>query len=103
MKPSKNKTLTKLYKEQAGICAYCGNQMLLGLDNSNHDKHISLDHIIPSSKGGLTTRFNLVACCRKCNSSKGNKPLIVYLSRITNGEPQKHPMYNHPANFSYIN
>ena len=40
-------------------CTYCGSQDAL-----------SLDHVIPWSRGGQDTLANLVTACRSCNSSK---------------------------------
>jgi 5-methylcytosine-specific restriction endonuclease McrA len=44
-------------------CAYCGR-------SAN-----TIDHVQPKSRGGKDTWENLVACCLKCNSSKGDKTL----------------------------
>ena len=44
-------------------CAYCG------------DEADAVDHIIPVSRGGPHVQENLVAVCKPCNSSKGNKLL----------------------------
>lgn len=46
-------------------CVYCQISLT--------PKNRSLDHIIPLSKGGQHHIDNLVACCRTCNSKKGNK------------------------------
>lgn len=45
-------------------CQYCG----LVLPSSD----LTLDHVIPRSRGGLSTWENLVACCHECNREKGN-------------------------------
>jgi len=46
-------------------CQYCGE---------NHSAHnLTFDHVIPRSKGGLTTWENVVAACSDCNMLKGNK------------------------------
>ncbi|MFO7715979.1 HNH endonuclease [Desulfosarcina sp.] len=42
-------------------CAYCGSRA----------KPITLDHVIPRSRGGKTDFDNCVACCRACNLKKG--------------------------------
>jgi len=34
-----------------------------------------LDHVVPRSRGGLSTWENLVACCHDCNRRKGNQML----------------------------
>jgi 5-methylcytosine-specific restriction endonuclease McrA len=44
-------------------CAYCESE-----DN------LTLDHIVPQSKGGSDTTRNVVACCHSCNQSKGHTP-----------------------------
>ena len=44
-------------------CAYCGKA----------EKSLTLDHVIPRSKGGKTEWENCVACCKKCNHHKGAK------------------------------
>jgi 5-methylcytosine-specific restriction endonuclease McrA len=36
---------------------------------------LTLDHVIPRSRGGLSTWENLVACCHNCNRRKGNQLL----------------------------
>jgi 5-methylcytosine-specific restriction endonuclease McrA len=48
-------------------CQYCG--VLL----SSAD--LTLDHVIPRSRGGSSTWENLVACCHPCNRRKGNRLL----------------------------
>ncbi|MEX1328593.1 MAG: HNH endonuclease [Desulfobacterales bacterium] len=44
-------------------CVYCGKA----------GKPLTLDHIIPRSKGGKTDWENCVACCSGCNIDKGAK------------------------------
>jgi 5-methylcytosine-specific restriction endonuclease McrA len=34
---------------------------------------LTLDHVIPRSRGGETAWENLVACCHGCNNRKGNR------------------------------
>ena len=36
---------------------------------------LTLDHVLPRSRGGLSTWENLVACCHSCNRRKGNSLL----------------------------
>lgn len=44
-------------------CAYCDSE-----------ENITLDHIVPRSKGGGDTTKNVVCCCHSCNQSKGHSP-----------------------------
>lgn len=53
-----------IFRRDGYQCAYCG---------SKHD--LTLDHVIPSSKGGRTTWLNLVTACRECNALKGDQDL----------------------------
>ena len=34
---------------------------------------LTLDHVIPRSRGGHTDWDNLVACCHRCNNLKGDR------------------------------
>ncbi len=43
------------------VCAYCGRRA----------KAITMDHVIPRSRGGKNDFDNCVACCRACNQKKG--------------------------------
>ncbi|OKL44617.1 HNH endonuclease [Pseudovibrio exalbescens] len=43
-------------------CQYCG---------THHD--LTFDHLIPRSKGGLTTWDNVITACSPCNVRKSNK------------------------------
>ena len=47
------------------VCQYCSR--LCCIDE------LTVDHVLPRSKGGLNTWENLVAACKKCNQKKGNK------------------------------
>ncbi len=46
-----------------------------GVSTINQEKNLLLeiDHIIPLSKGGITTEKNLQTLCWKCNRAKGAK------------------------------
>ena len=44
-------------------CSYCGIE----------SKSLTVDHVIPLSKGGKSNFENCVAACKECNAKKGNK------------------------------
>jgi len=48
-------------------CQYCSVVLPSG--------ELTLDHVIPRSRGGNSTWENLVACCHSCNRRKGNRML----------------------------
>ena len=52
-------------------CEYCGVTM----DVNNPWRHPTRDHIVPRSRGGEHTWENVVAACRRCNSSKRDRYL----------------------------
>lgn len=52
-------------------CAYC----------LCSDKKLTMDHVLPLSKGGTHTADNIVPACKSCNSRKNNRPLFVMLTK----------------------
>ncbi len=59
-------------------CQYCSTTLPSG--------ELTLDHVIPRSRGGLSTWENLVACCHPCNRRKGNQ-----LPHEANMKPAREP------------
>ena len=55
---------SNVYLRDNYICQYC-KQMF------SH-KDLTLDHVIPRSKGGKTKWTNIVSACRKCNNDKAS-------------------------------
>lgn len=55
----------RIMKRDNYSCIYCGSK-----------KDLTIDHVIPKSKGGQNTWSNLVACCSPCNLRKGDKSLV---------------------------
>jgi 5-methylcytosine-specific restriction endonuclease McrA len=53
-----------------GICHYCGRRFAA--------KELTMDHIVPVSKGGKTTKGNVVPCCKECNTEKKSKLLMEW-------------------------
>ena len=45
-------------------CQYCGREGLYS--------ELTLDHVVPRSKGGKLCWKNVVTCCRSCNGRKGS-------------------------------
>ncbi len=55
---------TNILLRDRNTCQYCGVVLNSG--------ELTLDHVQPRSRGGLSTWENLVACCHNCNRRKGN-------------------------------
>jgi 5-methylcytosine-specific restriction endonuclease McrA len=49
-------------KISSGRCYYCGK--LVGREN------LTMDHIVPLSRGGRSTKGNVVPACKDCNNRK---------------------------------
>lgn len=63
--PFRSIVLTKknILKRDENCCQYCGS----------HHSDLTIDHIIPRSRGGTDSWENLVAACKTCNSRKGSR------------------------------
>ena len=66
--------LDALSEAQNWRCCYCGVRVL-DVDSAL----ITLEHIIPKSKGGDDHLDNLAIACDVCNYSRGNKDLADFL------------------------
>lgn len=60
-----NLTRSNLFLRDEFICQYC--------EDAFSNKALTMDHVMPRSKGGKTHWNNVVTCCHSCNSAKGNK------------------------------
>jgi 5-methylcytosine-specific restriction endonuclease McrA len=47
----------------------------------------TVDHIVPSSKGGSDFPRNLLASCSECNSRRGDRSALTYLKEKANAAP----------------
>ena len=74
-------TRENIYRRDNFECAYCG---------CSNVRTLTLDHVIPKSKGGKDSWDNLVTACRPCNSEKADLTLEEYGKDIP--EP-KRPHY----------
>lgn len=51
-----------IFKRDRQQCQYCGSQ-----------RDLTLDHVLPGSRGGKSSWTNLTTACKKCNSFKGDR------------------------------
>jgi hypothetical protein len=55
----------KVIKRDRCTCAYCGERF--------DARVLTVDHIVPASRGGRLSWMNTVAACRACNSHKADR------------------------------
>lgn len=48
----------------------------------DHRLHVTLEHLIPVSRGGKDSRRNVVAACLGCNVARKDHDLAVWLVRV---------------------
>ncbi|MFC6999354.1 HNH endonuclease [Rufibacter roseus] len=62
--PYKGISLTRqnIMRRDRNRCQYCGST-----------RNLTLDHLLPRSRGGQSTWYNLITACARCNSLKGDR------------------------------
>ena len=68
------------------VCQYCSGIF--------SERTLTLDHVIPKSKGGSSRWENLVAACKKCNSKKADKTPEEACMRLLS-KPTKLTVHTH--------
>lgn len=65
--PQQSRALSRknILLRDRNTCQFCGR----GFSASE----LTLDHVMPRSRGGRSSWENLVACCYQCNNSKGDR------------------------------
>lgn len=58
LRPNRN----RIYKRDGYQCVYCGSP-----------RNLTLDHVMPKSRGGKNSWINLVTSCIKCNLKKADR------------------------------
>jgi 5-methylcytosine-specific restriction endonuclease McrA len=58
-------TRKNIYLRDNYTCQYCGQP----------GGSLTIDHIVPKSRGGRETWDNMVVCCARCNNRKGDQSL----------------------------
>jgi 5-methylcytosine-specific restriction endonuclease McrA len=71
----------ELVEEALGLCPYCVQPFPVVVRNQWARPQATVEHIEPRSRGGTDQRSNLTVACYSCNSSKSDKPLIVFLAQ----------------------
>jgi 5-methylcytosine-specific restriction endonuclease McrA len=67
--------IQRLYENQKGCCAYCGNILVKGKRKTH------IDHVRPLVQGGSNSIENIAIACAKCNLSKGDRTPEEWVNR----------------------
>ena len=75
----------EIFTRDRHTCQYCGLTT----------KDLTLDHVVPKSRGGSHTWDNLVSACKSCNHRKGGKSPEEARMRLLSkpAEPRVNPYY----------
>ncbi|HEV2420648.1 MAG TPA: HNH endonuclease [Candidatus Acidoferrales bacterium] len=65
--PQQSRALSRknILLRDRNICQFCGKAF--------STSELTLDHVLPRSRGGRSSWENLVACCYECNNRKGDR------------------------------
>lgn len=70
------------------ICQYCGDKKTV--------EHLTIDHVLPQSRGGIDCWSNVITACRACNHQKGNRtPDEAGMPLLTKPKIPHTPSYLH--------
>ena len=66
-KPSP-RTVIEVWQRDKGRCYHCDKKLTANT--------VTFDHVIPVCRGGRSSSRNMVLSCARCNSRRGNEPLV---------------------------
>ncbi len=84
---SRKITRRAIFARDRWTCQYCGRER----------GKLTVDHVIPRSKGGSSAWDNIVTCCAPCNRRKGDR-----LPRQAEMHPRTHPKVPGPTIFVHV-
>ena len=73
---SRKITRRAIFARDRWTCQYCGGEQ----------RTLTIDHVVPRSKGGASSWDNIVTCCAPCNRRKGDR-----LPREVGMHPRRKP------------
>jgi 5-methylcytosine-specific restriction endonuclease McrA len=80
-------TRRAVFARDRWTCQYCGHER----------GNLTVDHVIPRSRGGSSSWENIVTCCAPCNRRKGNR-----LPGQVNMTPRRKPKAPNPTIFIHV-
>lgn len=74
----------QIYDRDGGLCQYCGVLTHFAVEcpggEDGDDACFEADHVVPWSKGGLTTLDNAVTACRRHNRMKSDRSVEDFIA-----------------------
>ena len=64
----------QLIERDGPSCVWCGRELWR--------RDLTLEHVVPRSRGGHMTAENAVVACRTCNKRRGSKPVDAYVREL---------------------
>lgn len=63
--------LADLIERDGSACVWCGRELWR--------TDLTVEHLLPRTRGGHTTLENLAVACRACNRARGARSLVAYV------------------------
>lgn len=64
----------ELVERDGPACVWCGREPWR--------RDLTLEHVVPRSRGGHMTPENALVACRNCNRRRGSKPVDAYVREL---------------------
>jgi 5-methylcytosine-specific restriction endonuclease McrA len=61
----------ELIERDGAACVWCGRELWR--------RDLTLEHVVPRSRGGHATNENVLVACRSCNRRRGSRPVDAYV------------------------
>lgn len=71
-----------VYDRDGERCVYCGTAQRGPTWQDKRPRRLTLDHVIPASRGGTNLRSNLVTCCDYCNETRRDMDIVEWLALL---------------------
>ena len=84
---SRKITRRAIFARDRWTCQYCGSER----------SSLTVDHVVPRSRGGSSSWDNIVACCAPCNRRKGDR-----LPSQVDMHPRRRPAAPGPTIFVHV-
>ena len=67
-------TVEQLVQRDGPGCVWCGRELWRG--------DLTLEHVVPRSRGGHMIAENALIACRRCNRRRGSRPVDAYVREL---------------------